>query len=65
MEIKIKWIKLKQMTHENTYRDDTCLCVDAMLACRLCLIHISQCGILTGRCNMHSSYIYLYCTIDI
>ena len=24
MEIKIKWIKRKQMTHENTYRDDTC-----------------------------------------
>ena len=23
MEIKIKWIKRKQMTHENTYRDDT------------------------------------------
>ena len=22
MEIKIKWIKRKQMTHENTYRDD-------------------------------------------
>jgi hypothetical protein len=23
VEIKIKWIKRKQMTHENTYRDDT------------------------------------------
>ena len=23
MEIKIKWIPRKQMTHENTYRDDT------------------------------------------
>ena len=23
MEIKINWIKRKQMTHENTYRDDT------------------------------------------
>ena len=23
MEIKIKWIKRKQMTHENTYRDDS------------------------------------------
>ena len=23
MEIKIKWIKRKQMTHENTYCDDT------------------------------------------
>jgi hypothetical protein len=22
VEIKIKWIKRKQMTHENTYRDD-------------------------------------------
>ena len=22
MEIQIKWIKRKQMTHENTYRDD-------------------------------------------
>ena len=22
MEIKIKWIPRKQMTHENTYRDD-------------------------------------------
>jgi hypothetical protein len=22
LEIKIKWIKRKQMTHENTYRDD-------------------------------------------
>ena len=22
VEIKIKWIKPKQMTHENTYRDD-------------------------------------------
>jgi hypothetical protein len=22
VEIKIKWIKQKQMTHENTYRDD-------------------------------------------
>ena len=26
MEIKIKWIKRKQMTHENTYRDDIVLC---------------------------------------
>ena len=25
MEFKIKWIKRKQMTHENTYRDDTSL----------------------------------------
>jgi hypothetical protein len=25
VEIKIKWIKRKQMTHENTYRDDTCM----------------------------------------
>jgi hypothetical protein len=24
VEIKIKWIKRKQMTHENTYRVDTC-----------------------------------------
>ena len=24
MEIKIKWIPRKQMTHENTYRDDKC-----------------------------------------
>jgi hypothetical protein len=23
VEIKIKWIKRKQMTHENTYRDGT------------------------------------------
>jgi hypothetical protein len=23
VEIKIKWIPRKQMTHENTYRDDT------------------------------------------
>jgi hypothetical protein len=23
VEIKIKWIKRKQMTHENTYRDDS------------------------------------------
>jgi hypothetical protein len=22
VEIKIKWIKRKEMTHENTYRDD-------------------------------------------
>ena len=22
MEIKVKWMKRKQMTHENTYRDD-------------------------------------------
>ena len=27
MEIKIKWIKRKQTTHENTYRDDTCIYV--------------------------------------
>ena len=27
MEIKIKWIKGKQMTHENTYRDDTILII--------------------------------------
>jgi hypothetical protein len=25
VEIKIKWIKRKQMTHENTYRDDNTL----------------------------------------
>jgi hypothetical protein len=25
VEIKIKWIKRKQMTHENTYREDTSL----------------------------------------
>ena len=25
LEIKIKWIKRKQMTHENTYRDDMCV----------------------------------------
>ena len=24
VQIKIKWIKRKQMTHENTYRDDSC-----------------------------------------
>ena len=24
VEIKLKWIKRKQMTHENTYRDDMC-----------------------------------------
>jgi hypothetical protein len=24
VEIKIKWIKRKQMTHENTYHDDNC-----------------------------------------
>jgi hypothetical protein len=23
VEIKIKWIKRKQMTHENTYREDS------------------------------------------
>jgi hypothetical protein len=27
VEIKIKWIKRKQMTHENTYRDDRCILV--------------------------------------
>ena len=27
MEIKIKWIKRKQMTHENTYRDDKLIIV--------------------------------------
>ena len=27
MKIKIKWIKRKQMTHENTYRHDTCMMV--------------------------------------
>ena len=28
MEIKIKWIPRKQMTHENTYRDDNSIIND-------------------------------------
>ena len=31
MEIKIKWIKRKQMTHENTYRDDTSIIIFTIL----------------------------------
>ena len=36
MEIKIKWIKRKQMTHENTYRDDTIIIINLIL-----LLHFS------------------------
>ena len=38
MEIKIKWIKRKQMTHENTYRDDNyvlCLGIDVSVKTRI------------------------------
>ena len=38
MEIKIKWIKRKQMTHENTYRDDNCAFL--VMSCDHCYHHV-------------------------
>ena len=39
MEIKIKWIPRKQMTHENTYRDDTYL------------VHVQKCSYVSNQSN--------------
>ena len=39
MEIKIKWIPRKQMTHENTYRDDNIRLYDKNSESDFCFFH--------------------------
>ena len=39
MEIKIKWIPRKQMTHENTYRDDNIRLFDKNSESDFCFFH--------------------------
>jgi hypothetical protein len=39
VEIKIKWIPRKQMTHENKYRDDTYL------------VHVQKCSYVSNQSN--------------
>jgi hypothetical protein len=70
VEIKIKWIKRKQMTHENTYRDDiprTLLNKDLLIfvpwpGLQLLLVFImkSAKNVIKNICSTKKKYILQY-----
>ena len=55
MEIKIKWIPRKQMTHENTYRDDN---VQTRTCDRVAMLQLEICKFLDG--DFLSMYLMLF-----